>query len=67
MEDKAEVLLATWINGNRKDVMAALEGMASLEAAYVSARIVRGLMVRTETPLPNPVYGFIRMMERRLE
>lgn len=59
-KERAEELLETWINGNRKDVMRSLGQMSQMRAAYTASWIT--------VALPDEgVQDFLRMMERRLD
>ena len=60
VDEKAEELVASWINGNRKDVMKTLGNMSGMRAACLSA-------IMCTTLRSDVAADFIRMMKRRLE
>ena len=64
-KQRAEELLETWINGNRKDVLQALGQMSQMRAAYISAYIALELE-DDDRPMFN-ADDFLRMMRNRLD
>lgn len=66
---RADELVETWVNGNRKDVMQELAGLKAMESALMTGFIVHEMWERL-SPHPEDareaVDDFLRMIARRI-